>query len=427
MGYNTYLTSSLLEKNYYSGMGKQFSSPLKELNEKTIFTENEEVNGNDSYRQRTKYDDMVDRYYSSYGTDILIQNEESYLEGGISSKEDVDYYSFSYKQKAFYDKMGISTSVTISLENISDNNNLELSIYDTNGNYIGTAKKGEKGCHELTLPQYVNSPNNYIIRVSGTDGETIDGSYRIRIKENKEKVSPAEKLGGIQSVEEIARKEYDTLPEHKKYQGNETVDDLLQRLAAGDTLTVEEKQYIKIFSNLSDYERAEAENYIKNVLYPAIGDELKRAGIDIEGKSLSIEIGIDGSVSVVGEMESEEKEVAKGIIVEKFADKLWDKYIQASDFSQSECHQIEAYRELNNFITKSTNGKYTFSDIIVDSNGKISGLPENMCKLLNSQESNGRYEELRDHIFRLVVDGKNDSQELEQIVERKVQFQFSGG
>lgn len=425
MSYNHYITSPLLEKNYYSDMGRQFSSPLKELNEQTIFTENEEVNGNDSYRSQTKYDDKVDRYYSSYGVDSLIQNKESYLEGKISSQEDVDYYSFSYRQKAFYDRMGVSASVTISIENVSENNDLELSVYDTNGNYIGTAKKGENGCHELTLPQYVNSPNDYIIRVSGKDGENIgEGSYRIRIREDKEKDSQTEKPSHNQSAEEIAKKEYDALPEQEKYQGKESVEELLQRLAAGDTLTTEEKQYIKIFSNLSNYERAEAENYLKNVLYPAIGKELKKAGIDTEGKSLSIEIGIDGNVLIMGELEEAEKETVKEIITEKFADKLWDKYMQASDLSRSEYRQIEAYKELNDFIAKSTNGKYSFTDITVDNNGKISGLPEDMCKLLNSQESNGRYEELRDHIFLLAVDGKQNLQRLQQIVEKKVQFRF---
>lgn len=414
-----------MEKNYYSGRGKHFASPLKELNEQTVFIENEEVNTNDSYRQQTKYDDAVDKYYSSYGIDGLIHNKDSYLEGKISSQEDVDYYSFSYQQKAFYDRMGIPASVTIQLENVSENSALELSVYDTNGNYLGTAKRGENGCYELTLPQYANSPNNYIIRVSTADGKTIsEEGYRIRIRENKGKDSQAEKLDVNQSVEEIARKEYDALPEQEKYREEESVEELLQRLAAGETLTTEEKQYLKIFSNLSDYEKAEAENYLKTTIYPAIGEELKKAGIDTGDRSWGIEIGIDGSVVITGEWEAEEKETIKNLISEKFTDKLWDKKMQASDLSRSEFHQIEAYKEVNDFIIRSTDGKYSFSDIVVDKNGKISGLPENMCKLLNSQESNGRYEELRDCIFLLVVDVKGNPQKLKEIEEKKVQIYF---
>ena len=37
-----------------------------------------------------------------------MHNNESYLAGTIDSKYDVDYYSFSYPQKSFYSKMGIS-------------------------------------------------------------------------------------------------------------------------------------------------------------------------------------------------------------------------------------------------------------------------------------------------------------------------------
>ena len=51
--------------------------------------------------------------YVSFPYDIgtLLHNNESYLEGTIDSKYDVDYYSFSYPQKSFYSKMGISSDV----------------------------------------------------------------------------------------------------------------------------------------------------------------------------------------------------------------------------------------------------------------------------------------------------------------------------
>ena len=40
--------------------------------------------------------------------------------------------------------------------------------------------------------------------------------------------------------------------------------------------------------------------------------------------------------------------------------------------------------------------RYSFDDINVDDNGKITGLPEKMCKIMNSQEANAKYEEIRD-------------------------------
>ena len=44
-----------------------------------------------------KYDDQVDRYYSTYDIGTLLHNNESYL-GTIDSKYDVDYYSFLIKK-----------------------------------------------------------------------------------------------------------------------------------------------------------------------------------------------------------------------------------------------------------------------------------------------------------------------------------------
>ena len=74
-----------------------FVSPMKELCQKTVLTEDGKENINDSYRQHTKYNDKLDCYFSTYDLVSLLHNEESYLEGTIDSSQDVDYYSFSYQ------------------------------------------------------------------------------------------------------------------------------------------------------------------------------------------------------------------------------------------------------------------------------------------------------------------------------------------
>ena len=102
---------------------------MKELNEQTVLIENAKTNKNDSYHQHTKYDDQVDRYYSTYDIGTLLHNNESYLEGTLDSKYDEDYYSFSYPQKSFYFKMGISSEITISLES-KDSQAYNLVLYD---------------------------------------------------------------------------------------------------------------------------------------------------------------------------------------------------------------------------------------------------------------------------------------------------------
>lgn len=91
---------------------------------------------------------------------------------------------------------------------------------------------------------------------------------------------------------------------------------------------------------------------------------------------------------------------------DEYTDELWDYYMQASSFSASEYNLINGVRDLKQFVEKSTNGVYTWESIEVDENGKISGLPSKMCELLNSQEGNARYEELRDEIYNY-IDYKN--------------------
>ena len=60
----------------------------------------------------------------------------------------------------------------------------------------------------------------------------------------------------------------------------------------------------------------------------------------------------------------------------------------------------------------------------MDENGKIRGLSEKMCQLLNSQESNGRYEQLRDDIFMLYDYEKIYG--MQGLSDYKVKYEVSG-
>lgn len=67
--------------------------------------------------------------------------------------------------------------------------------------------------------------------------------------------------------------------------------------------------------------------------------------------------------------------------------------------------QISACREVNSFLQKAAGGRYQWEDIHRDTdnsgNVRIAGLPDKLCELLNSQESNGKYEQLRADIYLL--------------------------
>lgn len=401
MNYTHYIISPLINGGHYGNRG--FASPMKELNEQTILIENCE-NKNDSYRQKTKYDDKADRYFSTYDLGILLQNRDSYLEGKLESNGDVDCYSFSYAQKSFYEMMGIGTKVTVRLENIPEGCDYDLVVYDAKGNQIGIAKNNGDGSKELTLPDWGES-NRYTIRVENHGGGNVDTKEPYRIRVMEEKYQKQEKVNSGQDydseIERLHGKQYDSLTEDERYTGKESVEELLEKKAFGEILDKREEAYLKIFANLHDYERAAANGRLKNTLFPKMQEALEKAGIDVQGKAYAIEMDIYGKITVIGELSEEEKRKAADVIEEQFSDELWESHMQASDYSTAEYNRINAYKTTTSFLEKATKGQYSWNDISVDGNGKISGLPENLCQLLNSQESNGRYEQLRDDILML--------------------------
>lgn len=426
MNYIHYISNPLVNGSHYGNRG--FASPMKELNDQTVLVENSE-NKNDSYRQRTKYDDRVDSYFSTYDLGILLQNRDSYLEGKLDSNGDVDCYSFSYVQKSFYDKMGIGTKVTVRLENIPEGCEYDLVIYDKQGNQIGIAKDHGDGSREITLPDWSGS-DRYIIRVENRNSEDADTDteqpYRIRITEERyQKQTEAD--GGQEyssEIEKLHREQYDFLPEDERYTGTESVEGLLEKKASGEILDGREENYLKIFANLHDYERATANGRLRSILFPKIQEALEKAGIDVQDKEYLIEMDIYGKITVTGELSEEEKRKAADVLEEQFSDELWDCHMQASDYTTEEFNRINAYKEISDFLGKATGGQYSWDDISMDGNGNISGLPKKMCQLLNSQESNGRYEQLKDDILTLYDYAQAHG--MEGLSDYKVSYEVAG-
>lgn len=110
-------------------------------------------------------------------------------------------------------------------------------------------------------------------------------------------------------------------------------------------------------------------------------------------------------MTVSGDVSEEEKRQTEKILEEEFEDQLWDAYMQASGMDSNQYRQISAYREISSFLQKATDGQYQWEDIYRETdksgNTRIAGLPDKLCELLNSQESNGKYEQLRDDIYLL--------------------------
>ncbi len=118
----------------------------------------------------------------------------------------------------------------------------------------------------------------------------------------------------------LHREQYDFLPEDERYTGTESVEGLLEKKASGEILDGREENYLKIFANLHDYERATANGRLRNILFPKIQEALEKAGIDVQNKEYLIEMDIYGKITVTGELSEEEKRKAADVLEEQFAD-----------------------------------------------------------------------------------------------------------
>ena len=446
MNYVQTIGSTLVNGKKYNAEN-YFVSPMKELYQKTVLVEDGKENNNDSYRQHTKYNDRLDCYFSTYDLVSLLHNEESYLEGTIDSSQDVDYYSFSYQEKKLYSKMGISSEVTIMLE--SPDSNCNLILYDSYGNQIGMAEDDGNGNKKLTIPDWDCVTSQYIIKVESTDNaqNSENSAYRIKIMETRTKdtqsnsvqhASGIENAGNAENRDEIRNKyeglykeqldrlhkiQFEALPESQKYSGTATVQELLCRMKNGEQLDQKEMAYVKIFANLADYEKAGASNYIHSEFYQRIRETAEKNGMEAPAGLWEIEMDVEGNISVKGDMEEEDRIKLEKMLSENFAEDLWNKHIQATDISKEQYRLLNGYHELNKFLQNAANGEYSYKDITVDKNGKIGGLPDKMCQLLNSQEANAKYEELRDEIYMLMDYEKKYG--IENIMNFSIKYQVS--
>ena len=134
-------------------------------------------------------------------------------------------------------------------------------------------------------------------------------AYNAVLRETEQNYSKA--------LEQLHQKQFDGLPEEKKYKGEHTVEELLQDLAEGKDLSEAEREYVKIYANLKDMEKAQQKAELKNSFSDAFVKELEGMGIsrdDIEG--MQVRIGSDGTVTVDGiEDETAREQVQK--LVEK--------------------------------------------------------------------------------------------------------------
>lgn len=82
-------------------------------------------------------------------------------------------------------------------------------------------------------------------------------------------------------MDKLHQKQFESLPEEKKYKGGRTVDELLQNMAEGKTLDDAEMEYVKIFANLKDFEKAQQKAELKHDFSEDFVKDLESKGISV--------------------------------------------------------------------------------------------------------------------------------------------------
>ncbi len=423
------------------------------------------LGSNNTYRRQHTTYEVSDKDKGSTFLDLnfLIKDETSSLKGSLSDKKDVDFYNFSIPfmstQRNYF---GVEVYI-----DMPEGCDYDLTLYDEYGNQVGKAEWDGEGRKKLTVPNWDINTNQYCLKVENGNGEEIslDDYYKIgfHVTENKEQGKTdaiREAFGNlhtaysrkdenwreyldkynavlreteqdyIKEMERLHQKQFDSLPEEKKYKGGCTVDELLQDMAEGKGLNDAELEYVKIFANLKDMEKAQQKAELKNSFSDDFVKDLEGMGIsgdDIEG--MRVRIGSNGDVAVDGIEDETVREQVQKLIDEKYDDRMYQYYIGIADSVGNLPGGAYQYatdvQEVRRYLKGVTGEDISLESLYLTSDGKIGGLPEKAADLINKTKNNAKIERIKDAL-KNIIGNIRISGDL-GIPDFTSQFQFSNG
>ncbi len=423
------------------------------------------LGSNDTYRRQHTTYEVSDRNKGSAFLDMgfLIKDETSSLKGNLSDKKDVDFYNFSIPFMNFQ-RNYFGVEVYIDMPEGCD---YDLTLYDEYGNQVGKAEWNGEGRKKLTVPNWDINTNKYCLKVENGNGDEIspDNYYKIsfHVTENKEQGKTdaiREAFGNLhdaysrkdenwreylnqynevlrkteqnylKELELLHQKQFDSLPEEKKYKGGRTVDELLQDMAEGKDLNDAELEYVKIFANLKDMEKAQNKAELKNSFSDDFVKDLESMGIsrdDIEG--MQVRIGSNGDVSVDGIEDEGVREQVQKLIDEKYGDRMYQYYIgiadSVGDLSSNTYRYATDIQEVRRYLKGVTGEDISLENLYLTTDGKIGGLPDKAADLINKTKDNAKIERTKDALVDII--GKIRISGDLGIPDFTSQFQFSNG
>ena len=400
------------------------------------------LSSNDTYRRQHTTYEVSDQDKGSTFLDLnfLIKDETSSLRGNLSDTKDVDFYNFSIPFMSFQ-RNYFGFEVYIDMPEGCD---YDLTLYDEYGNQVGKAEWDGEGRKKLNIPNWDIDTNKYCIKVENGNGEEVspDDYYKIsfHVSENKEheKTDAIRKAYGelhnaydqkdenwreyldkynevlqeternyIKELEQLHQKQFDSLPEEKKYKGGRMVDELLQDMAEGKDLSDAELEYVEIFANLKDIEKVQQKAELKNSFSEDFVKELEGMGIsrdDIEG--MRVRIGSNGDVTVDGIEDETVREQVQKLIDEKYSDRMYQYYIGIADSVgnlPSNAYRYAAdVQEVRRYLKGATGEDISLESLYMTPDGKIGGLPEKASNLINKTKGNAKIDRMRDALADII-------------------------
>jgi len=399
------------------------------------------LGSNNTYRRQHTTYEVSDKDKGSTFLDMgfLIKDETSSLKGSLSDKRDVDFYNFTIPyNRTVQNYFGVEIRM-----DLPEGCDYSLTLYDEYGNQVGKAEWAGEGRKTLNVPNWDTSTRRYCIRIENENGEEIspDNYYKIsfHVSENKEheKTDAVREAFGelqgaygrkdenwreyldkynavlrkteknyIKELEQLHQKQFDSLPEEKKYKGNRTVDELLQDMEEGKDLSGAELEYVKIFAGLQDIRKAQQKAELKNSFSEDFVKELEGRGIsrdDIEG--MRVKIGSDGTVTVDGIEDGAVREQAQKL-AEKHSDQMYRYYIGIADSLGNLPANTYQYatdvQEVRRYLKGITGEDIPLESLYLTPDGKIGGLPDKAANLINRTKDNARVERMKDALVDII-------------------------
>ncbi len=395
------------------------------------------LGSNDTYRRQHTTYEVSDKKGSTFlDLDFLIKDETSSLKGSLSDKKDVDFYNFSIPfNRTIQNYFGVQIYM-----DMPEGCDYDLTLYDEYGNQVGKAEwDGEEvspdDYYKISFKVTENKEQEKTDAIREAFGNLHgaysrkDENWREYLDKYNEVLMDTEK-NYTKEMEKLHQKQFESLPEEKKYKGGRTVDELLQDMAEGKTLDDVEMEYVKIFANLKDFEKAQQKAELKHDFSEDFVKDLESKGIsrdELEGMQIKIES--NGNVTVSGIEDKEVREQVQKLVEEKYSDRMYQYYTGIADsvgnLSSNTWQYATDVQEVRRYLKGVTGEDISLENLYLTPDGKIGGLPEKAANLINKTKDNAKIERIKDALINII--GHNRTSGDLGIPDFTSEFQFSNG